>query len=149
MMDPRCIFYCAGKGQKQEDKKEKNEKAGKSGEEKQRSGTKCYKAGIITRNPFFNYLRTIRESQCGLSITEIAKYGSEQWRKMSDVQKCPFYMQAHRAKRRKRRPRRTLLIKEEKDQSKVIKKARMRKTRMKRPGLRQMRKTVQFKKEKN
>lgn len=69
---------------------------------------KCYREGIHTRNPFFNFLRKYRKEHCGLSILEIAKQGAAEWRKMEDKAKWEFIVEAFRTKRvyRRRRSRR-------------------------------------------
>lgn len=63
----------------------------------------CHRLGPITRNPFFNYVRHLRETTCAKSITDLAKQAGAEWRKMSDMEKCPFVMEAHRAPRMRRR----------------------------------------------
>lgn len=63
----------------------------------------CHRLGPVTRNPFFNFLRHLRETTCSKSIIDLAKHAGQEWRKMSDELKCRFVMEAHRAPKRRRR----------------------------------------------
>ena len=47
--------------------------------------------GVYTRNPFFNFLREFRKMHCGLKVTEIAKQGAIEWRKLSAERKISYY----------------------------------------------------------
>lgn len=85
-------------------------------EVKQDVGTasdRCYRAGNPTRNPFFNFLREFRRNNCGISITEIAVQGAQEWRQMSDEQKCPFIALAYRTPKRTQKARRMKRLKRE------------------------------------
>lgn len=53
---------------------------------------RCYRPGIVTRNPFFNFLRDYRKKVCGKSVIQIAVDGARIWNRMSENQKC-IYMQ--------------------------------------------------------
>lgn len=83
-------------------KKKSNSKAAAKSKTKPLKTMKCYKEGIHTRNPFLNFLRKYRKEHCGLSIIDIAKRGGEEWRKMSECEKCPFIMEAFHTPRRVR-----------------------------------------------
>lgn len=54
------------------------------------AGEKCYREGKVTRNAFFNYLRTLRKQYCGCTIIEIAVQGGKKWKQMSECEKKPF-----------------------------------------------------------
>ncbi|KAF2886943.1 hypothetical protein ILUMI_19230 [Ignelater luminosus] len=51
---------------------------------------KCYKAGKITRNPFFNFLREYRSKNCGMTVIALAKAAGAIWRKMDATQREPY-----------------------------------------------------------
>lgn len=63
----------------------------------------CHHLGPVTRNAFFNFMRHLRETTCSRSIIDMAKHAGQEWRKMSDMEKCPYVMEAHRAPKRARR----------------------------------------------
>lgn len=48
------------------------------------------KPGILTRNAFMNFVRKIREEQCGLSQPEIVKEAAKQWKLMTTEQKSQY-----------------------------------------------------------
>lgn len=83
----KCCLWC--------DDKDKEDKKG--------VGKKCLKPGVLTRNPFFNFLRKLRAENCGLTIIQIAKKGGIEWRGMTDAEKCPFVMQAFSTPRKHRK----------------------------------------------
>lgn len=57
------------------------------------------RSGRITRNPFLNFLRDMRRTARGLSITEVASKGAELWRKMDEQQKQPYHQLARQARK--------------------------------------------------
>lgn len=94
-----CCFYC-------DETKFKNRAeamASLKGTDHSNQSKSCHSLGPITRNPFFNFMRHLRETSCSHSIIDMAKHAGAEWRKMSDQDKCPFVMAAHRAPRRSRR----------------------------------------------
>lgn len=70
----------------------------------------CYRLGPVTRNPFLNYMRHLRETTCSPagSILELAKRAGYEWRRMNENDKHPFVMDANRVPwKMVRRTRRT------------------------------------------
>lgn len=67
--------------------------------------SKCHRLGPITRNPFFNFLRHLRDTTCSLSIIKMAKEAGAEWRKMSAHDKSAYVIAAGKAPKtvRKRR----------------------------------------------
>ena len=60
----------------------------------------CYREGIRTRNPFFNFLRQYRKKNCGLTIIEQAIAAGKIWGKMSLSDKSPFITMAEAEKKK-------------------------------------------------
>jgi hypothetical protein len=54
-----------------------------------RTSRNC-RPGIKTRNPFFNYCRHIRETNCGLSAVDVVKRAAQEWKSMSPEQKNEY-----------------------------------------------------------
>lgn len=46
--------------------------------------------GIMTKNPFLNYCRHIRETHCGLSAIDVVKKAAQDWRTFSPEKKKQF-----------------------------------------------------------
>jgi hypothetical protein len=52
-------------------------------------GRSC-RPGILTRNPFLNYCRYIRENNCGLSAVQVVQRAAREWKTMSKEEKEKF-----------------------------------------------------------
>ncbi|XP_037041260.1 uncharacterized protein LOC119077979 [Bradysia coprophila] len=62
----------------------------------------CHAAGPMTINPFFNFMREMRETTCfNKTVPEVAKEAGERWTKMSDCDKAPYIVQAYKVSRNK------------------------------------------------
>ncbi|XP_037938748.1 uncharacterized protein LOC119671930 [Teleopsis dalmanni] len=51
---------------------------------------KCARPGPITRNPFFNFLRELRQNGCTADIIETAKCGAKLWNLLTPEQKQKY-----------------------------------------------------------
>ncbi|KAK9887791.1 hypothetical protein WA026_000105 [Henosepilachna vigintioctopunctata] len=58
--------------------------------------------GVVTNNPFLNFMREFRARNRNLEVKEQLIKGAEQWRKMNDAQKQPYVELARQARRRRR-----------------------------------------------
>lgn len=55
--------------------------------------------GPVTINSFFNYMKKLRETGCyKTSATELAQLAAKQWNQMADMEKCPYIMEAYKAR---------------------------------------------------
>lgn len=63
----------------------------------------CAREGPVTRNPFFNYLRYKRSISCSHDVRVFTSEGAKEWKAMTDLEKCPYVMEAHKAPKRYRR----------------------------------------------
>lgn len=74
------------------------------------SGGNCHQAGPITRNPFFNYMRSKRQNSCSFSITAMAKEAAREWLNMSVADRQPFVADASHVQPSVRRLRRRSIL---------------------------------------
>lgn len=81
----------------------------KSAAPMQSPNTTCHREGPVTRNPFLNFMRYKRRTSCAHSIVSMAREAANEWNKMTDMEKCPYVMEAHKAPKRYRRRLDTLL----------------------------------------
>ncbi|XP_032595308.1 protamine-like [Drosophila grimshawi] len=65
----------------------------------------AHSPGPMTNNAFLNYLRHVRRKYCGLSVGQLSKLASKQWRCMSDKEKERYRNQAYRVQDAERRQR--------------------------------------------
>ncbi|XP_073848115.1 uncharacterized protein [Musca autumnalis] len=70
------------------------------------AGGRCLRPGPVGRNPYLNFLREFRKSNCGLSAVETIRKGAEEWRKLPPEQKLKYIAEAFYAPIRRRRRRR-------------------------------------------
>lgn len=56
----------------------------------------------VTVNPFFNFLKELRETTCyNKSVTEVAKEAGQRWSKMTDCEKGPYILEAYKVSRKR------------------------------------------------
>jgi hypothetical protein len=73
---------------------------------KRKSSRKMY------ANPFFNFLRTVKEELKGRPINEVAEEAGRRWRRMTYNEKLPFI----KASLRRRRTKKTDLLQQQQQQ---------------------------------
>lgn len=66
--------------------------------------------GIITRNPFFNYLRHFRQHTPLRRSREIVRAAATAWKALSYAQKMPFVLLAKREQRKRRREQKSPVL---------------------------------------
>lgn len=69
-------------------------------------GGKCHKPGILTRNPFLNFLRLFRKTHSGLTVVQVAVRGAHEWNRMPEEKKLPFVREACKAPKYKKKTKR-------------------------------------------
>lgn len=62
-----------------------------------KSGGRCLRPGPVGRNPYLNFLREFRKSNCGLSAVETIRKGAEEWRKLPPEQKLKYIAEVRRS----------------------------------------------------
>lgn len=56
----------------------------------QQNGNLVCNRGRITKNPFFNFVREVRQTMCGEAQTVIVKEAARRWHRLSFQEKCEY-----------------------------------------------------------